>query len=323
MQTRPFGKTGQVIPDSELWRAAHRRRARLHRRRGRPDRQHAPSTAASATSTPPGSIPTARRRRGWARWSSIAARRCGSPPRRRDTTRDGARRQLETSLHRLQTDHVDEWRLHNVFDYARLDRIHRQGRGAGSRHPGTRGRAGAQHQHQLPHRPADPGRGAQPLPLRQRADRLSALDHFILSFAEELLPVANAKGVATIGMKVLGLGSLTHEVERSLRYAFSLPVSTVIVGMESMAQLEQNLAIAEVVHPHDRRRSAWRSSRTSCRWYGRTRCPGSRIAGAIPPSSSLAGVDWQITCSSRSSQEDCWCVSLWSTLELPAKASAA
>jgi predicted aldo/keto reductase-like oxidoreductase len=77
----------------------------------------------------------------------------------------------------------------------------------------------------------------------------SALDHFILSFAEEFLPVAKARGVATIGMKVLGLGSLTHEVERSLRYAFSLPLSTVIVGMESMAQLEQNLSIAEAFTP--------------------------------------------------------------------------
>jgi len=78
---------------------------------------------------------------------------------------------------------------------------------------------------------------------------LSALDHFILSFAEEFLPTANAKGVATIGMKLLGLGSLTHEVERALRYAFSLPVNTVIVGMETMAQLEQNLSIAESFTP--------------------------------------------------------------------------
>jgi hypothetical protein len=77
----------------------------------------------------------------------------------------------------------------------------------------------------------------------------SAFDHFMLSFVEEFLPLANARGVATIGMKVLGLGSLTHEVERSLRYAFSLPLSTVIVGMETMAQLEQNLAIAESFQP--------------------------------------------------------------------------
>ena len=61
--------------------------------------------------------------------------------------------------------------------------------------------------------------------------------------------MANRKGIATIGMKVLGLGSLTHEVERALRYAFGLPLSTVIVGMESMAQLEENLAIAESFTP--------------------------------------------------------------------------
>ena len=77
----------------------------------------------------------------------------------------------------------------------------------------------------------------------------SALDHFFNSFVEEFLPVAMAKGIGIIAMKVLGLGSLTHEVERSLRYAFGLPVSTVIVGMESMAQLEQNLAIAESFRP--------------------------------------------------------------------------
>jgi predicted aldo/keto reductase-like oxidoreductase len=78
---------------------------------------------------------------------------------------------------------------------------------------------------------------------------VSALDHFILSFAEEFLPVANARGVATIGMKVMGLGSLTHDAERALRYALGLPVSTVIVGMETMAQLEQNLAVAESFVP--------------------------------------------------------------------------
>jgi hypothetical protein len=78
---------------------------------------------------------------------------------------------------------------------------------------------------------------------------VSAMDHFILSFAQEFIPIANARGVATIGMKVLGLGSLTHEVQRSLRYAFSLPLITVIVGMETMAQLEQNMEIAASFTP--------------------------------------------------------------------------
>ena len=166
-----------------------------------------------------------------------------------DTTRDGARRQLETSLSRLQTDYVDEWRLHNVWDYSRLDAF-----------TGTDGalEAAVQARDEGIVRNISISSHTDPQILIEALNRypfdsaliaVSALDHFILSFAEEFVPVANAKGVATIGMKVLGLGSLTHEVERSLRYAFGLPVSTVIVGMETMAQLEQNLSIAESFTP--------------------------------------------------------------------------
>ena len=166
-----------------------------------------------------------------------------------DTTRDGARRQLEESLVRLQTDYVNEWRLHNVHDFARLDAF--TGKGGGLE-------AAVQARDEGLVRNISISCHTDPQILVEALDRfpfdstllaLSALDHFIFSFAEEYLPVANAKGVATIAMKVLGLGSLTHEVERSLRYALGLPVSTVIVGMETMAQLEQNLAIAESFEP--------------------------------------------------------------------------
>ena len=46
-----------------------------------------------------------------------------------DTTRDGARRQLEESLTRLQTDHVNEWRMHDVHSFERLDAF--TGKGGG------------------------------------------------------------------------------------------------------------------------------------------------------------------------------------------------
>jgi aryl-alcohol dehydrogenase-like predicted oxidoreductase len=166
-----------------------------------------------------------------------------------DTTRDGALRQLETSLKRLQTDHVDEWRLHNVWDFARLDAFTAKG---GALEAAIRARDEGMVRHISISSHTDPQILIEALdrfPFDSTLMALSALDHFILSFAEEFLPVANAKGVATIAMKVLGLGSLKHEVARSLRYAFSLPVSTVIVGMETMAQLEQNLAIAESFTP--------------------------------------------------------------------------
>jgi len=166
-----------------------------------------------------------------------------------DTSRDGARRQLETSLTRLQTDHVDEWRLHHVWDYRRLNEFTGKN---GALEAALQARDEGLVRYISISCHTDPQILVEALkrfPFDSALMALSALDHFILSFAEEFLPVANARGLATIGMKVLGLGSLTHEVERSLRYAFSLPVSTVIVGMESMAQLEQNLAIAESFNP--------------------------------------------------------------------------
>ena len=166
-----------------------------------------------------------------------------------DTTRDGARRQLEESLTRLQTDYVDEWRLHNVWDFARLDEFTGKG---GALEAAIQARDEGLVRYISISCHTDPQILVEALdrfPFDSALIAASALDHFCFSFAEEFLPIANAKGIATIGMKVLGLGSLTHEVERSLRYAFSLPVSTVIVGMETMAQLEQNLAIAEAFTP--------------------------------------------------------------------------
>ncbi len=166
-----------------------------------------------------------------------------------DRTRDGALRQLDASLERLRTDHIDEWRMHNIFDYAQLDLITGKG---GAVEAAIRAREDGRVRHISISCHTDPQILVEALkrfPFESTLIAVSALDHFILSFAEEWLPVANAKGVATIGMKVVGLGALQHDVERSLRYAFGLPVSTVIVGMESMAQLEQNLAIAESFTP--------------------------------------------------------------------------
>jgi hypothetical protein len=50
-------------------------------------------------------------------------------------------------------------------------------------------------------------------------------------------------------MKILGLGRLAHIYDKALRYAFGLPIDTAIIGMESMEQLQKNLAIAENYQP--------------------------------------------------------------------------
>jgi aryl-alcohol dehydrogenase-like predicted oxidoreductase len=166
-----------------------------------------------------------------------------------DRTRDGALRQLEESLTRLQTDYVDEWRLHNIWGFDELDKcfaddgaIHamRQAQEQGLvRHISISGHTDPQIQIEALNR----------FPFVSVLVAASVLDHFIYSFAEEFLPVANARGVATIGMKVFALDRLGHVYDRALRYTLGLPLSTVIVGCSTMEQLEKDLEVAEDFQP--------------------------------------------------------------------------
>jgi uncharacterized protein len=167
--------------------------------------------------------------------------------RARDKT--GARKQLEESLKRLQTDHVDEWRMHDVWSMHELDQITGQGGALEAalqahkeglvRYIGISGHSN----------PAVQIEALNRFPFDSVLCAMSVLDRFILSFADEFLPVAKAKGTAVIGMKILGLGKLAHIYDKALRYAFGLPIDTAIIGMESMEQLQKNLAIAENYQP--------------------------------------------------------------------------
>ncbi len=156
-----------------------------------------------------------------------------------------SRKQLESSLQRLHTDHLDEWRMHHVATFERLDQITGPG---GTLEAAIRAREEGLVRYISISCHTDPRiliEAFNRFPFDSALIPVSVLDHFMVSFVEEFLPMAHSRGIAVIGMKVLGLGCLKHEVTRSLRYAFGLPLSTVIVGMESMEQLEQNLAIAE------------------------------------------------------------------------------
>ena len=244
METRPFGKTGEEFPILSFGaeQIVDERNC---------DRETAIRLVNESIDRGIRYFDTA-----WAYYQGQSERRLGYVAKDRreemwiatktlDTTRDGALRQLEESLKRLQTDYVDEWRLHNVYDYARLDEFTSDG---GALEAAIRAKEEGIIRHISISSHSDPQILIEALdrfPFESALVALSVLDHFILSFAEEFLPVANETGVATIGMKVLGMRTLSHEVERSLRYAFSLPVSTVIVGMESMEQFEQNYSVAE------------------------------------------------------------------------------
>jgi aryl-alcohol dehydrogenase-like predicted oxidoreductase len=166
-----------------------------------------------------------------------------------DRTRDGALRQLEQSLTRLQTDHVDEWRLHNVWSSAELDKCFAPG-GAIEAMVEARQQGVVGHTSISGH--TDPQVQIEALrrfPFESALIAACALDHFIYSFVEEFLPVARAQGVATIAMKVFALGKLSHTYEKALRYTLGLPVSTTIVGCSTMQELQNDLRIAESFTP--------------------------------------------------------------------------
>jgi predicted aldo/keto reductase-like oxidoreductase len=163
--------------------------------------------------------------------------------------RVGALAQLGESLNRLQTDYIDEWRIHNIWSLEELNKITApdgalktavKAREQGLiRYISISGHSNPQVQIEALNR----------FPFDSVLCATSVFDHFILSFIEEFIPIANAKGVAITGMKVLGLGKLADIYEDALRYTFGLPIDTAIVGMESIEQLKKNLAAAAKFKP--------------------------------------------------------------------------
>jgi uncharacterized protein len=169
--------------------------------------------------------------------------------------KDVAMRQLEESLRRLQTDHVDLWQIHEVVYWNDPELIFAPNGAAeallaakkegkvrfigftGHKNPGI-------HLKMLAH----------DFPFDTVQMPLNALDATFRSFEKQVLPEATKRGIAVLGMKSLG-GSGEIAVnggvsaEEGLRYAMSLPVATTISGMDSIAILEQNLRVARGFQP--------------------------------------------------------------------------
>jgi aryl-alcohol dehydrogenase-like predicted oxidoreductase len=166
-----------------------------------------------------------------------------------------AMRQLEQSLTRLRTDHLDVWQIHEVVYYNDPEKIFRadgviealdQAKKDGKvRFVGFTGHKDpAIHLQMLAH---DYSFDTVQMPL-------NCFDASFRSFEQQVLPEANRRAMAVLGMKSLG-GSgemVSHgavRVDDALRYAMSLPVATTISGIESMEVLNQNLAIASNFKP--------------------------------------------------------------------------
>ncbi|MED4754290.1 aldo/keto reductase [Brevibacillus choshinensis] len=159
-------------------------------------------------------------------------------------TRDLALKDLEGSLKRLQTDYINEWRMHNIMQPHDLDAIFAKG-GALEALIEAKEQGLIRKISISGH--TDPRLLAEAIrryPFDSALVALSALDHFIYSFAHDFVPQAVEKGVAVIGMKVMGLGKLAPWTEQALRYTWSLPVATSILGVSKMEELEADLEAA-------------------------------------------------------------------------------
>jgi aryl-alcohol dehydrogenase-like predicted oxidoreductase len=166
-----------------------------------------------------------------------------------------AMRMLEESLRRLQTDHLDVWQIHGiVYDndpelaYAAggvLEAFNAAKQQGKARFVGFTG-----HKH--------PSFHLKMLQLGYPFDTvqmpLNPFDAGFHSFAQQVLPEVNSRGMGPLGMKSMGgtgwaikQGLVT--AQELLRYAMSLPVSTTICGMDSLDVLRQNIGVARAFTP--------------------------------------------------------------------------
>jgi aryl-alcohol dehydrogenase-like predicted oxidoreductase len=66
------------------------------------------------------------------------------------------------------------------------------------------------------------------------------------TFHDTVIAEARSRGMAVLGMKVYGAGRVKHarSIEPYLRYSLHQPVDTLIVGADSIAQIEETVRIA-------------------------------------------------------------------------------
>jgi predicted aldo/keto reductase-like oxidoreductase len=164
---------------------------------------------------------------------------------------------LEDSLRRLKTDHLDLWQFHEMcYDndpdwiFAEDGAIHtglkalKEGK---IRYLGFTG-------HKDPHihlkmigKSYDWAASQMPL---------NVMDASYRSFQKQVLPVMLQKGIGCIGMKSLGgNGSIVAKagvsIDQALGYVFSLPIATLVSGIDSEKVLDQNLKIVRNYKPMD------------------------------------------------------------------------
>lgn len=198
--------------------------------------------------------------------------------------RDTALKQLDISLKRLQTDHLDLWQVHNIQKQKEVDQLFSDN-GAIKAFEEARADGRVKFLGITGH--------YEPMVLAEALKRYSfdcilmavnAADRHYLSFIEHLLPVALEQQMGVIGMKVATRGRMlstwtppaleeqpermrtvkpgTITMKESLYYNMSLPLSTNIVGVDDVKQMEELVAWASEFNPLNESQMAQIEQRT-------------------------------------------------------------
>ena len=173
-------------------------------------------------------------------------------------TRQAASQQLEESLRRLQTDHIDLLQFHEVIRDTDPDRIFAKGGGMEAvldakkqgkiRYIGFTG-------HKSPdvHLKMLNTGFAHKFTFDAVQMPLNVMDAHFDSFEKKVLPVLVEHKIGVLGMKPMGdkliLKSKTATPIECLHYAMNLPTSVVITGCDSMDIVHQALEAARTFKP--------------------------------------------------------------------------
>jgi predicted aldo/keto reductase-like oxidoreductase len=173
-------------------------------------------------------------------------------------TKKAAAQQIEESLRRLQTDHIDLLQFHEIIRMEDPDRVFAAGGGmeaaveakkAGKiRYIGFTG-------HKSPdiHLKMLETADAHQFHFDSVQMPLNVMDAHYNSFGKKVLPVLVKKQIGVLGMKPMGAGiilrSKTVEPVQCLHYAMSLPTSVVITGCDSVSLVEQAVTAAKTFKP--------------------------------------------------------------------------
>ncbi|MET0224047.1 MAG: aldo/keto reductase, partial [Terrimicrobium sp.] len=176
-------------------------------------------------------------------------------------TKDSAALQIDESLQRLQTDHIDLMQFHEIIRMEDPDRIFAEGgaieamraaQQAGKiRHIGFTG-----HKDPLVHSRMLEIAANHKFRFDAVQMPLNVMDAHFRSFEHQVLPLLLSDDIGVLAMKAFGdpfiLRSNTVAPVECLHYVLNLPVSTVITGIDSVQVLEQDLHAARTFAPLNR-----------------------------------------------------------------------